>query len=110
MDQNIISIQEADDHLRLSLNSPDPRRADLESKLDAAVAFVYSILKQPVPSMTDSPQPVIDHQVRAAILIALAGLWDGRDPSVEIFSSDFWGDKPNPIFSLLSRNRDPSMA
>lgn len=102
MDQNIIEVEEADAHLRLSLDSPDPRTAELESKLDQAVSIVYDYLKTDVPDMADSPTPVVGHHIKAAILIVLTGLWDGRDPSVDLITP--------AVVRLLARSRDPALA
>lgn len=100
MQQTIITIQEADDHLRLDLDSPDPRRADLESKLDQAVGIIYDYIEQPFPP--DSPTPEVEPHVRSAILITLTGLFDGRTPDDILLSK--------PIVDVLMRTRMPVMS
>lgn len=114
---DIVTVTEADDHLRLDLvvaaTSPltydDARVPGLVVKIAAAESIVLDYLKVRASVLTASP-PVWDDQdrdvIRAAVLLMLSAIWDDApDRTV----ADYM--KPGgTIPLLLARLRDPTLA
>jgi len=114
---SLITVAEADDHLRLDLaiaaTSPltfdDARVSGLVVKIDAAEAVILDYLKVRAADLEASPAP-FDTQdltvIRAAVLLMLSALWDDApDRTV----ADYM--KPGgTIPLLLARLKDPTLA
>lgn len=95
----IISLDEAKRHLRVDDSDNDE---DILAKTEQAIAIIYGYLKKPIPNVDGSPPDEVDGSAKASILLALTGLYDGRDPATEIITP--------AIVALLMRLRDPALA
>jgi hypothetical protein len=113
---SLITIEQANDHLRLDLesdgNSPedfsgDERTPEVLRKMDEATDAVLDYLKkQPDPPWTVDTVPP---RVRAATLIVLTALYDDKAAG-EMLKALAGGELNNPAVALLYRLRDPAIA
>lgn len=109
---DLITVQQANDHLRLDMESDDGSPPDFSDderfdevtrKIAEATDIIVSYLKKPAHSWTDQTVPP---RVRAAILLALSAIWEDREGTGD-------GDYLRPdgaIARLLVRDRDPAIA
>lgn len=110
----LITIEEADGHLRLDLandgaspvNYDDDRLPDLLLKMGLATGIVVDYLKAADHGWTadDVPDPI-----KAAILLVLGALYDDS-AKAEMLTGLANGDLRNPVVALLYRRRDPAIA
>lgn len=113
----LITVEQANDHLRLDLatdgasppNFIDPRLPDLQLKMEQATDAALDYLKvvQDSPPLWDVE--TVPPRVRAAILFILTSLYDDRVAG-EMLSALAGNDLANPAIALLYRLRDPAMA
>lgn len=108
----LISVQEANDHLRLDMEnddgsppdfSDDERFGEVTRKIDEATDIIVGYLKKPSHGWTVDTVPP---RVRAAILLTLSAIWEDREGTGD-------GDYLRPdgaIARLLVRDRDPAIA
>lgn len=115
----LITLEQANDHLRLDLvgdgNSPDdysgdPRAAEVGRKIDEAtdivLNYIDSYIQRESPTWDASTVPP---GIRAAILLVLGWIWEHRgDDETDQAQAD--GYLTKPVTSLLHRYRDPAMA
>ena len=116
---NLITLDQANDHLRLDLssdgNSPpdysgDPQAAELSRKIEEATDIVLDYIASYVlRTGADWDEITVPPGIRAATLMVLAWLWDHRgDDETDQGAAD--GYLTRPVTSLLHRYRDPSLA
>lgn len=114
----LITIQQANDHLRLDLegdgSSPesfdsDIRTAEVKLKMEQATDVVLDYLKvgQDSPPLWD--EDTVPPRVRAAILLVLTSLYDDKAAG-EMLTGLAGNDLANPVVALLYRLRDPALA
>ncbi len=111
----LITIDQANDHLRLDLEgdgaspedfSQDARTAEVERKMEEATDMRRRLHQTADHGWTIETVPPL---VRAAILLVLAWLWEHRgDDETDVVQAD--GYLTRPVTSLLHRYRDPAMA
>lgn len=117
MSQNLVTLEQAQRHLRRDedqIGAPDP---DLEDKIAGASAAVLSYLKSGADLFTDtagdvlvdsSGIPIVPRVVRSATLILIGYLDRVRnDDSEDSFKPGFL---PSPVVSLLYPMRQPTVA
>lgn len=100
----LVTLQEADDHLRLDLQSGDEREADVLLKMEQATDIVLDYLKTEESGWDEETVP---RSIHAAILLVLGDLWEAREGGAEN------GDYISPngtVARLLHRFRDPALA
>lgn len=109
---DLITVQQANDHLRLDMESDDGSPPDFSEderfdevtrKIEEATDIVVSYLKKPDHGWTAETVPP---RVRAAILLALSAIWEDREGTGD-------GDylrSDGAIARLLVRDRDPAIA
>lgn len=112
----IITLEEANDHLRLNLGvvatSPltfeDDRIPALLVKITAAESIIRDYLKIGASVFASPPSFTTDQVevIRAAVLLALSALWDD---SPERTVGDYMAPT-GTIALLLARLRDPTLA
>jgi hypothetical protein len=103
----LITLEEADQHLRLDLSdggSPyattDARAAEVQRTIEHASAVTLDYLKTPDAEYDPDTVPFV---IKAACLLILAALWEHR--------GDVSYDPISPaVVSLLMRSRDPAIA
>jgi hypothetical protein len=118
VNQNLVSLEQAQRHLRCDqdqIGQPDP---DLEAKIAGASAAVLEYLKSAADEFTDSSGEVltdssgtplgIPAQVRSATLILIGYLNLVRDEDTE--SAFRPGFLPAPVQALLYPLRRPTLA
>ena len=111
----LVTLDEAKDHLRLAFAAGDPREADLQMKLDAAEAAILDYCnttetwRAVTVTWTAGTAP---RQVSAAILLLTGELWRfrGDDGSPDSPARDPLTDFSPQVCGLLRRTRDPVLA
>jgi hypothetical protein len=113
----LITVAQADAHLRLDLEDDDDRLPDLELKMLQAESIVMDYLKadadvlegSPPAYSTSSPPIWTDRDVaviQAAILLVLSAIYDDE---IERTLGDYLA--PDGVIArLLARLRDPTLA
>src|SRR5262252_395643 len=111
----LVSLDQAKDHLRLAFAAGDAREADLQLKLNTAEAAILDYCNttqtwREVTTTWDSNTAPL--QVTAAILLLTGELWRfrGDDASPEMPLRDPLTDFSPQICGLLRRTRDPVLA
>lgn len=111
----LLTLQIAKDHLRITTADGDPGDADLQLKLDQAIAIIVEYCgttawwRDVIVTWTEVTLPLA---VQAAILLELGELWRfrGDDRADEGPASTDGFDLSPAIRALLTRSRDPVIA
>jgi hypothetical protein len=115
----LITLAQANDHLRLDLrsdgNSPPDYSGDplapevvrkIEEATDVVLHYIASYIARVQPEWDETSVPP---GIRAATLMVLAWLWEHRgDDETDQGAAD--GYLTRPVTSLLHRYRDPALA
>lgn len=117
MNQNLVTLAQAQRHLKRDedqVGQPDP---DLEIMIAAASQLIFTYLKDYVATFTDtagyvlldsSQIPIVPPVVRSATLVTIGYFDRNRDADVdEAFAK---GDLPAPVRAILGTVRVPTIA
>lgn len=117
MSQNLVSLEQAQRHLRYDEDRIGVADPDLEAKIAGASAAVLDYIKTAADAFTDSSgqvlvdssgTPIVPAQVRSATLILIGYFDKVRDEDSEkAFRPGFL---PSPVQALLYPLRTPTLA
>lgn len=111
----LVTLQQASDHLRRSLDDGDD--ADLELKIEGASGAVLNYLKSASPYILDDAgnptvgadgEPIVRPEVKSAVLLMLGYLFKDRDNDEKHEYEP--GYLPRPVTALLYPLRHPALA
>lgn len=109
---NIVTLQQASDHLRLDIDfseSPvdDELIPELTDKLFQANAIIVNYLKVGGDSPEWEPDEVDEPAVRASVLLVLSAIWDNKTGEN---LGKLFHPQTGTVALILMRMRDPAFA
>lgn len=102
----LVTIDQVNLALRLSLVEDDERIPDIQLKISQAEDVVFDYLKKPD---ADWDEETVPPRVSAAVLMVIQSLLDEANTG-GLLPGIGSGDPKNPVVALLYRLRDPALA